>query len=184
MVRVRVCSGCDQPHRERYVILCRKCNRWYCRSTIRKHKNCPPVQNNSLPSSNRQDPALVKPQSQFDSGRKLYTEIPPLVGLRRDGPAWQFNTKEFRDFQRHAGCLTDDAQHEAAERWKTVHKMLTFEEQRLIAQAWSTLLSVERKEARSSTVLTLETTSTFDRICDKIVNIRQMELLPSETHIG
>jgi hypothetical protein len=62
--------------------------------------------------------------------------------------------------------------------------MLTFEEQRLIAQAWSTLLSVERKEARSSTVLTLETTSTFDRICDKIVNIRQMELLPSETHIG
>lgn len=146
------CMNCGQDWSRKYITLCHECKRWCCRECNRDHKPC-----NPLPSSNRQDTALVRPESQFDSGQELLPFDPDL----------------FREFQGALGC--EHTSERATELWATkVRAMLTRKQCDAILQVWAMEFSSSLPPTRTHSQPVIQEGQgdmcMRDRICNQVFN--------------
>lgn len=143
------CQSCLDQFQAKHVALCHGCKAWYCRDCVQDHKPCMPP----LPSSNRKDTALVKPESQFDSGWELEPKEPELT---------PFDEKVFLKFQAFAGCR--NTQQQATQEWKKVRSMLDRSEQEAVMDAWGQV----EQSFRMYAMLENKPLCEVDKVCDRI----------------
>ncbi len=168
-----LCMGCSESFAKKYITLCHGCKGWYCRECRSDHKPC----NDPLLSSNRKDPAIVKPQSPFESGQELKTE-------QTDNSLKTFDRQLFREFQGKAGCVS--TQELAIQLWKQVKDSLLPEERSEILTAWGDVSNMDSVRQHASPVVASETCN-IDRVCNRIYakyTCQSIPLMSSEFFIG
>lgn len=142
------CYGCKKWSPDRHMVWSHLLQDWCCRGCIGGHKKLYVVKLKEKPlsSSNRQDTALVKPESQFNSEREL---LP-------------FDHQKFTVFQEWAGCML--TQDHAVRVWNEVRKMLTDDERMRITTAWAKVPHSNRSFATIDAMPLCE----IDRVCNVI----------------